>query len=259
MKKAVFSIFCAFAALTVLSAQTTTQVKDFKLSGFKGISVGQAITVVATQSDKYSVSAEVKTEYEPYLVATVEDGVLVVKLNDLPKKLRSFKGSVVKLNISMPTLTKLILSGAASFESETYFNSPSDEVKIDLSGAAKVKTMYLSASKVDFKISGSSVAMVMVDAGDVDSEISGASKLTLKGSSNQIEAEVSGASGLHAKELAVSDAFIEASGASKILVSPTNRLNIELSGASSCTYTENDQLIINARKVTGAASLKSAK
>lgn len=87
------------------------------------------------------------------------------------------------------------------------------------------------------EISGASNGTVAnVKSGALELKASGASKIRIDGEAKTLEADASGASSIDAESLRVEDANIEASGASKAIVSATNNLEVDASGASKITY-----------------------
>jgi hypothetical protein len=89
------------------------------------------------------------------------------------------------------------------------------------------------------------------DAG-LDVNLSGASKLNISGTVVDLQAVASGASELNAFDLQTSTATVEASGASKIKVQTTQKLNANASGASEIKYRGTPELHVS---VSGASEV----
>ncbi len=98
-----------------------------------------------------------------------------------------------------------------------------------------VKISMPSIESLD--VSGASSGNVVnIKTDSLELRASGASKISVKGETQTLKAGASGASTIDAEALQVEDAEVEASGASKAIVSVTNELNIEASGASKISY-----------------------
>lgn len=88
------------------------------------------------------------------------------------------------------------------------------------------------------EVSGASSGIVSnVKADSLELKASGASKIKIDGVAKELNADASGASTIDAENLKVEDADVEASGASNAIVSATNDLKIDASGASKISYT----------------------
>jgi hypothetical protein len=86
-------------------------------------------------------------------------------------------------------------------------------------------------------VSGASSGNVVnVNADSLEIVASGASKIKIDGMAKELNANASGASTVDAESLEVEDADVEASGASKAVVSATNDLKVDASGASKISY-----------------------
>lgn len=100
--------------------------------------------------------------------------------------------------------------------------------------------------------SGATVSNIKTDS--LKLEASGASKIKIDGQAIRLEAVASGASGIDAEGLIVENADVEASGASNTIVSPTNELKADSSGASTVYYTGEPKSV--SPKTSGASSVK---
>lgn len=258
MKKILLSL--ALICAVVLSANAENQLKKYYFKDFTGINADNAFQVTVEQSERYSVRVEVQPEYEQYLDVKVKQGILYLGFSDnLPKKMKTRSSKVVSAKVSMPVITSIALSGSSDMKFKDPFEVAMGEVFVYASGSSTIKDFEITAPEVEIRVSGSSHVEMKVESSEVDVEISGASKVVLAGRTSEMDAEISGASGLVAKSLEVQDADVEASGASKAQVNATFELKVSLSGASTCIYEDNSNLKVNARKVAGASTLKTAK
>jgi len=108
---------------------------------------------------------------------------------------------------------------------------------INLTGAA---TGHISGFSSDF---------------DMGTKLSGASQLDISGRAGDIDANLSGASNLHGFNFETKTATIEASGASYVEVSTTEKLDVKASGASKVRYRGNP--VVNSN-TSGASEVTAA-
>jgi hypothetical protein len=128
--------------------------------------------------------------------------------------LRLFTGATREAEVTLPELTGLDLSGACH-------------------GAI---TGFSSTKALDVDLSGASHLLGNIDAGDAWFDVSGASQVNLSGSARDVVIDASGASQVKLADFPVDDATVEASGASKVTVNPSGRLDADASGASRVHY-----------------------
>lgn len=92
------------------------------------------------------------------------------------------------------------------------------------------------------------------EGGELSVRLSGASKMTLSGNFKRLVTTASGASELQAFDAPADEADADASGASELRITATNRLSATASGASNIRYRGNPvRLQMNA---TGASSIR---
>lgn len=116
-----------------------------------------------------------------------------------------------------------------------------DTLKIYSEDSISPKTrinVKISMPEVEgLSVSGASSGSVTgVNSDSLKLKASGASKISLEGTAKELSADASGASTIDAENLKVQDADVEASGASKAVVSATNDLKVDASGASKISY-----------------------
>lgn len=184
-------------------------VKQFSARDFERLEIGGAYAIEIRQGATFSVSADGDRDEVEELDIKVRNGVLRV---DRPNSYRFFnnRGSRIGLVITMPTLRGLDLSGANKSRITGFRNL--DDLDVDLSGASNTE-MEVEVSRLKM-------------------EISGASKVALKGRSRTAEISLSGASRLDATQMAMEEADVEASGASRAELGKVNNLRKDTSGAS---------------------------
>lgn len=168
------------------------QTEKRELVNFKAIEVGGAFEVEVVAQKEFSVEIEADDNLLPLIETEVRGGTLEISTkNRISTKQR------LRIRISAPNVESLQVSGATKV---SLANLKNDSLKIDLSGASKVK---------------------------------------VDGETRDLEVEMSGASKVDAENLKAENVTVDASGASSAAVSVSGDLKADLSGASNVTYTGN--------------------
>lgn len=205
--------------------------KDFKLQGFDRIDMGSAFIIdIRPGSHKVVVSGEEDDVKE--IEASVSGGTLRVRYKESKGWSWNRNRKRVYVNITMPTLRGLDLSGATK-STITGFND------LDV---------------LDLDISGASTSNISVNAKRVNVDVSGASNITLNGRAREMSGEVSGATSFKAYEFSVQNVDIDVSGASSARVNVSENLVADASGASSIRYKGSPRVKMN---TSGASSVRS--
>ncbi|MEZ5345656.1 MAG: head GIN domain-containing protein [Pyrinomonadaceae bacterium] len=112
------------------------------------------------------------------------------------------------------------------------------------------KKSYKTRNKIKIRVSApnidaiensgaSGIYLTNLDSESLRIESSGASRVKVEGKTKDLKVEQSGACRLDASGLLTNDAKIEASGASKSSINVSEKLSVELSGASKVNYKGN--------------------
>lgn len=244
MKKLIIGIILAslLATLTVFSGcikvdlaekngPITTQSYSFK--DFTGIDIGYAFELIVTPSSDYSVTITAGENVLKHIKVHLNGPMLVFDIDNWTDIWWS-SFYIPKVNISMPVLEKLKLTGASK-TTVTGFSSKHD-FALNVSGASEID---LDMTVGDFiaVISGASHINGKMSAKNSDIGLSGASHIRLSGSGGDLVLKASGASDMDLKNYPVNNASIDFSGASHASIDVSGRLDVELSGASSLDYT----------------------
>ena len=273
MKRLVIILAAVLAGFTA-SAGTVTKNFD-NLKKFTGIQISNSFDATLIQSDDWSARVTIDTDYEEYLDVSVVGNILYVRLKDMPRRLKDLTRKTMKVTICTPSLNQIHLTGAVRLQSNDKWESPMEKFTLDLSGAAKAEKLYISGMELKADISGASNGTVMGDFAELDVDISGASaiffngnfseidvdasgtsKVSIMGTADSIESECSGTSLLDAAQLSVDSADIACSGASKATIDVNKRLEVNLTGASTCHYSSKNPSLEVVPSVSRASSFK---
>ena len=184
--------------------------KKFEVNGFDKVEVGGAFVVTIRKGNSFEVIADTDDQKD------LEDIDFEVRNNTLEighKDKFSFgrRNETVRINITMPSLEGLDISGASTLK-VIGFKDKSKDLDIQLSGASK--------------------AAIDVEVRKIEFDASGASKADLRGSAERVNIDISGACHINAKRMEIDQARADASGASHISFGKVKDFDSNTSGAS---------------------------
>ncbi|MCL5257574.1 MAG: DUF2807 domain-containing protein [Chloroflexi bacterium] len=189
--------------------------KDLGFTNFDAVDASSAFAVNPVRSDSYKVVVSIDDNLVDSLDASQQGKTVTIGL-----KPGSYANTHLKVDVTMPALTGLKLSGAC-VGSVSGFQSTSG-LTIDLSGASRLNGQLAS--------------------GDMHLTASGASKATVQGSAANLVLDLSGASNADLGSLPAKDVSADLSGASQATVNTNGNLDADLSGASKLFYTGSPHL-----------------
>jgi hypothetical protein len=224
--------------------------KNYDFTGFTGIDIGHAFDLTVTPSDKFSVSITAGANLLEHIDVHLDGATLVFGIDGWTDIWFSSWIAPPKVNITMPALNVLMLSGAARANVAGFRSS--QDFDLHLSGAGEIN-MDMETGDFISEISGASRVDGALVASSSDIELSGASHIRLIGSGGDIKLHGSGASDANLKDYAVHNADINFSGASHVSLMVTGRMDVSLSGASSLDYAGHPD--IAETDITGASKM----
>jgi hypothetical protein len=179
--------------------------RDYPIFDFDRLEAADGLNITIRQSPLFEVHAEGDRRNLSDLIVSKLGSTLQIKFSENWQR-----DHPTYITITMP-----VLAGA------------------NFSGASNVSAAGLTTTQpVDLTFSGASIGQFNVDARVVRLAISGASRVSMSDNSESLFATVSGASELSAYGLTTLQANIDASGASKVNVKATQKLDANASGAS---------------------------
>ena len=236
--------------MTACSDPGPSETRPYSFSDFTAIQAGSAFYVVVTPSDTYSVSVTAPRDWFDHMTLIQGSTTLEVNMNfGFWDFWRGFN-SRPKLEVSMPELDTLELSGASTGTAKGF--TTTKDFHLELSGASSAN-IDIGAYDTSVAISGASHLNGTLKVHDLRLNVSGASNTTLSGTANNLNLQVSGASGADLTNLSVKDARAEISGASHGTVDASGKLDIYVSGASNLSYVGSPSM--GTIDVTGASSI----
>ncbi|MBP3763454.1 MAG: DUF2807 domain-containing protein [Bacteroidales bacterium] len=210
---------------------TNPDTKVLTLGGtYTRLEVSSAFEVIVSDTVKQPV-ATLPAHLHNNIEFEVENGKLSIRLkgrNSMKQRPRI----VLPYN---PQLTEVELSGASSFRTPMGLNG--DIVKLDIDDASTFEGNITAAKKADIELAGASYFHGRVESGMVEYESKGASTALITGSAYiHLDLDMSQASKLDAKNLVARKVKGALTDASNALVQCTESLRVNITGASTLTY-----------------------
>ena len=251
--------------VAVGSGQVET--RAFDLEDFNLVSIGSAFEADVSYAETYGVSVTADANLFDHLDLVRRGDTLYIGL----KPGVTLRRGTLQAAITLPHLEGVDVSGASSVTVAGFTDAPRFDAgasgashltldsltlgscKFDISGASHLELVDLQTDDADFEISGASRVNGWLLMRDGDLDVSGASQLTLRGSAKILELGASGASNLELNAFPMTGVDLVLSGASRAAVDVSERLDLELSGASTLYYAGSPHL--GRVDVTGASTL----
>ncbi len=206
---------------TTISSGTGVSVEDeYGFSEFSRIDISGAYELNITKGNQYAVSVEADKETRANLEISMEDETLNIEHSEDNWIRKNWKDRKLKINITMPNLSKL-----------------------DAAGAGKIYLIGFNESEMTLNLTGAVSAEGRIDCQDLNLNITGASELELIGIGDRLDAELLGASSLKAYLFSAKTGKVEATGASNAKVNISDYLEIDETLASSVDYKGNPSVI----------------
>ncbi len=253
--------WAALAAVLVLSLAITgcagfnpgpEENRDYGLKDFSAVRVSSAFEMELVRSDAYAVTVTAQEGLFEHIKAEKTGDTLAIGMEwGWGTWVPSWGYHRPKVRITMPEVSSVDLSGA-SRGTVSGFRTTRD-LQLTLSGASSLDADFESGDAV-IEISGASHLSGRAKASAVRLEVNGASRAELAGSAGSLRINASGASQANMGDLAVGDASVELSGASRATISPTGKMQVKLSGASSLVYAGSPEL--DGIDISGASTIR---
>lgn len=208
-------IGCAQVRITG-SGNLVTQ--EEAVTGFDEVDVSQSFNVDITQGDTFQVVIRVDDNLVEHLNITKQGSTLRINLK--PSRNYILNNATLEAEVTMPELVGVDASGSSD---------------VNISGFDSTKSLVVD-------LSGASTLSGDIQAGDASFDISGSSEVRLTGSAEDIEVGASGSSEADLSDFQASNANVDASGASEVVVNLSGRLNADASGSSDIYYLGNPTL-----------------
>lgn len=225
-------LFTTSCKQNVLHGEGATSTSSPVVSSFSEVSIELPLkaTVTVQEGSQPGIQISGYTNVIEHIKARVESNSLILS-SDLDETWR-IDGDGITVNISMPSITALSLSGAA--DADIHGNVTGRQFELETSGAS---TVVIDNLNVD----------------SFSSDVSGACNIEVKsGLTKKATYAISGAAKIKAFPLQTLETVTSISGAGKGEVSASQKLTVEISGAGDVKYKGNPAIT---KDISGAGSV----
>ena len=208
-----------------------TYSKSFEIKDFDGLRVSIPANIVIRESDTYLVKIDAtEKEFENLVVEKTSGDILRIYSERDRWRWNEWKNeNKTSIVIEMPNINILQASAASNTDIEFY---SIEDLTIRLSGASDLD-LNSDVSNLIAHVSGASDVEIDGKVKNSNFKISGASQVDVEGSGEILELRVSGASKFDGRDFNVGTISLIVSGASTSHVNSIDKLNVDVSSASS--------------------------
>lgn len=206
------TVALAFSGAT--QAQENTNVQTMQISRLRGVSAYAGFDVTLTQGPTSKAVITVDGRLKPYLRATVDDGVLNIGFNNLPRDLQRIK--LRKAEVTVGSLEKLEAHSGAQVTGSGNFTARDCEIEVH---------------------SGALVENISVTAQDIEIEVHSGARAVVSGSTDKLQASTASGSTADLRGLQAKDVQADASSGSSLRCCATNSIKGRASSGASVRYT----------------------
>lgn len=251
MKKIVFLVLVICASYAMSRAQEQITFTRFEGQKITGLNVDGAWEIELTQGKNTKAVFSLPRRYESQLVVSIDQhGKLKIGFSG---EVRFKAGEKCVVEVICPSMNKIELGGVCRLKGMGEFVT--DYLKFDLAGAAQVQfpEKLTITDKVKIETSGAAKIFAYMMVPDIDIEVSGAASLTLKGNADSGKIELSGAAKVDMGDFEVQQINMNVSGAGKLKLNVSERIEGDISGAGKVAYQGN---ALTKVEVAGAGNLR---
>ncbi len=206
------AVILTFFSKTIFAFDVVTKTYDFK--DFSKVEVSSGMVLTVTQSNSYSVEVKIDSNDLKHFRAEQKGDKVEFYLKNNFFSFFGYRHGRIEVNIKMPALTGVELSG----------------------GAFGNITMDISSKNFSSELSGGAKLHGNLTCGNSRLDLYGGSRVNIKGEANNLRIEGSGGSTFDLKDLSVNNVDTELSGGTHATVTMNGILNADQSGGSRLTY-----------------------
>ena len=200
------------------------------VSNFRGVKTSGSIDVEIKSGDQYQVKVQDDENLLPYIITTVDDGVLNIRYKDG----YSIMNNHSKVFVTAPNFEKVVSSGSADITSEG---------------------VILNSNQMEVSTSGSGDIKMEVDVPSVKAISSGSGDISLSGHTKDFECRISGSGDAKCGNLKSENAVVRVSGSSDVHVFASVSLKVNVTGSGDVYYGGNPSS--PEIQITGSGTVKA--
>lgn len=233
-----------------ISSKGVTQVRT--VGKFTGVSVSSGIKVNFTQGTHQSVVVETDPNLQEYVSTEVQNGILVISINNKSNRKLNFKKLLV--TIEAPQLSFVKVSSGSLLTTLNTINE--DNFKADISSGANLNADLNIKDKTTVDISSGSSMRMDVKTKTLEFDGSSGSSSTVVGHAENVVANLSSAASCNAQDLISKNGAARASSGATLKINVSESLNAGASSGASIRYKGNPKNIVGTGKSSSGGSVR---
>ena len=255
MKKTHFTTTALILAFLLSSAITIAQSTETRnLTGFSEVSFGVPGNLNIRIGSEFKVTLEGDKDFIAEIITNVSNGKLTIRTEGRWKP--KFNNKKVIVNITMPAISGLSISGSGTAEVFDSFKTGS--LSLAVSGSGRLILNDVSSEALNCSISGSGNIIINNASGkELRCSVSGSGNITLKGNDSFSTADISmsGSGKYNGESLKIETAKIRVAGSGNCNCHVTQSLEASVTGSGKITYVGNPTKIDT--RTTGSGKISS--
>lgn len=193
MKKNLIALCAALIFCGGTAYAQSTATRTIETGHLRGLSARSGFDVTLRQGPSSGALITVDSRLQPYLRATVDDGVLSIGFDNLPRNLQRVQGR--KAQVTVTSLEKLEAHSGAGITGNGSFTA--DECEIDVHSGAQIQHINVTAEEVDVEVHSGARAEVSGSADKLEASTHSGSTADLSGlRAKNVQADASSGSSL---------------------------------------------------------------
>lgn len=231
-----------------ISKDGVTQVRN--VGKFSGIKASNGIKVNFTQGNNQSVVVETDSDLQKYVVTEVQNGILVLKIDNRDQKKLNFKKLLV--SVEAPQLSLVGLNSGAQLS--TLNTIKENSFKADLSSGANLTAEVDARQSVAIDITSGSSARLAVNTSRFSFSGTSGSNATITGKTDAASFDLTSAATCNAQNLVSREAMVSATSGSNLKINAAQSLGGSVTSGASVKYQGNATSTV---KTSSGGSIKT--
>ena len=255
MKKTQFTTVALILAFLLSSAITIAQSTETRnLTGFTQVSFGVPGNLNIHIGSEFKVILEGDKDFLAEIITDVSNGRLTIRTKERRKPM--FNNKKVVVNITMPAISGLSVSGSGT--AEIFDSFKTESLSLVVSGSGQLILNDVSSENLSCSVTGSGDIIISGASGkDLRCSVTGSGNITLKSSGSFSTADISitGSGKYIGESFKIETAKIRVTGSGNCNCHVTKSLEANVTGSGKITYVGNPTKIDT--RTTGSGKISS--
>lgn len=233
-----------------ISSTGTTQVRN--VGKFTGVSVSSGIKVNFTQGNNQSVVVDTDSNLQKYVSTEVENGILVIKVQNKENKKLNFTKLLV--TVEAPRLSSVKVSSGSLLTTLNAINE--NDFRADISSGANLNADLNIKNKTSVDISSGSSARIDMITNNFEFEGTSGSEAKIIGTAQNMKVNLTSAASCNAQDLVSKNAVANVSSGASLKIQATDDLTATATSGASIRYKGTPKNFNGSAKSISGGSIK---